>query len=135
MMTWPQLQENHFHYLVGFACFVLGCFYFRKELSAAKVLGLFESENSLSLRLVLAAVVVVFTLFMQAAGRLNTLQIEANYTFAGLLLGLGIAKLVGKAFAERAPETKIESKKTTITGENVTNNAAPTREEFNMNES
>lgn len=122
--SWPRLQENHWHYLAGALVFVAAWLFMRRELTPARVLSLFESENSLSIRLVLATVVVLFTLFMQAAGRLDTLKVEANYTFAGLLLGLGVAKLVGKAFAERPPETKIQSKNTNLTAENVTNNAA-----------
>ncbi|RFP63483.1 hypothetical protein D0N36_19275 [Hymenobacter lapidiphilus] len=119
ILTWPTLQENHWHYLLGSAVFVVMAFWLRRELTAKRFLTLFESENSLSLRLVLAAAVVVFTLLMQAAGRLNVPATEVNYTFAALLLGLGIAKLVGKAFAERPADTTVVSKKTDIKAESV----------------
>lgn len=131
MLNWPTLQENHWHYLLGSMIFAAFAYWLRKELTPSRFMTLFESENSLSLRLVLAAAVVVFTLLMQAAGRLNSLEVEANYTFAGLLLGLGVAKLVGKAFAERAPETTVVSKKTDIKTEAVSVQPAA-KEEFNI---
>lgn len=112
----PALQENHWHYLLGSVVFMVTAYWLRQELTPKKFITLFESENSLSLRLVLAAMVVVFTLLMQAADRLDTMKVEANYTFAGLLLGLGVAKLVGKAFAERPGDTTVKTKNTNISG-------------------
>ena len=79
-------------------------FWLRGTLTPAKFLELFESENVLSVRLVLAAAVVVVTLFMQAAGRLNGDMVSKNYTFAEILLGLGVVKVVASRFAARPPE-------------------------------
>jgi hypothetical protein len=97
--------------LLGFACWWL-----RGTLTPAKFLSLFESEGVLSIRLVLAAVVVVFTLCMEAGGRLALAMVEANFFLAGTLLGLGTAKLVGKAFASRppSPPTQIKTDKANV---------------------
>lgn len=73
-------------------------------------LRLFESEGVPSMRIALAAIVVVFTLCMEAADRLPVAVIEANLFFAGTLLGLGTAKILGSRFASRpaAPKAKAE---------------------------
>lgn len=81
----------------------LSCWWLRGELTPRWFLSLFESEGVPSIRLVLAAVVVLFTLCMLAANRLSLGTTEALFFFAGTLLGLGTAKLVGKAFASRPP--------------------------------
>lgn len=127
LSLWPELQENHFHYLLGGLITALAFLWLRKELTPAKALSLFESEGVLSMRLVLAFAVVVFTLCMQAKGRLTTMMVEANYTLAGILLGLGVGKVVGKAFASRAPDTTVNAKKADVHGEKITVNggAAP----------
>lgn len=107
----------------------------RSELSPKRIVSLFESEGSLSIRLVLATVVVLYTLHMETKKDVNILLVEANLAFAATLLGLGAAKIVGKAFAERPPETTVNSKKTELHADKVVNNAtdAPAKEEFNMN--
>lgn len=73
----------------------------RKALTPTWVLQLFESEGVPSTRLVLATIVILFTPFMEAAGRIGDGLVQANFILAGTLLGLGTAKLVGKAFAAR----------------------------------
>ena len=96
---------------------LLGCsfWWLRGALTPRWFLSLFESEGVPSIRLVLAAVVVIFTLCMQAAGRLALAVIEANFFLAGTLLGLGTAKLVGKAFAARPPTpTNINAPKANV---------------------
>lgn len=69
-------------------------------------LGLFESEGKPSIRLALAAIVVIFTLCMEAADRLPVAVIDANLFFAGTLLGLGTAKILGTRFANRLTARK-----------------------------
>ena len=71
-------------------------------LPKAWTLRLFESEGKPSIRLALAAIVVIFTLCMEAADRLPVAVIGANLFFAGALLGLGTAKVLGSRFASRS---------------------------------
>jgi hypothetical protein len=91
-------------------------FWLKPAFTPVWVRGLLESEGEPSARIVLAVLVVVFTLFMQSAGRLSELAIEANYAFAGILLGLGTAKIVGKAFASRpaSPPAEIKADKAQV---------------------
>ncbi|MGI4870963.1 MAG: hypothetical protein ACRYFX_07275 [Janthinobacterium lividum] len=87
----------------------------RRALTPAWVVQLLESERLPSVRLALASVVVVFTLSMEAAGRLAQAAIDANLIFAGTLLGLGVAKVTVSRFSPKPtvdpteqpePETK-----------------------------
>jgi hypothetical protein len=102
----------------------------RTALTPRWVLGLFESEGEPSVRLVLAPVIVIYTLCMQSAGRLSEGMVQANYLMAGTLLGLGTAKLVGKAFAGRpaAPVAQIhtDKAKVSVEGDANFNGAQPT---------
>ena len=102
-MSLPSLQENHFHYLLGTAITLLVWLWLRGELTPDWVLSLFCSEGKPSVRLVSAFVVLLYTLLMQAKGRLSLGMVEANYLFAGSLYGFGTVKLVGKAIANRRP--------------------------------
>lgn len=112
----PDEQRAAAQLLLWLLLLLLSAWWLRGTLTPERFLTLFESEQVLSIRLVLAAVVVVFTLCMQAAGRLSAAVIEANYFLAGTLLGLGTAKLVGKAFAARPPEppTQINAPKAKV---------------------
>ncbi|MBF9140865.1 hypothetical protein [Hymenobacter properus] len=91
----------------------------RHELTPARFLTIWESENVLSIRLVLATAVVLFTLCMQGAARISDAMATTNYGFAAVLLGLGTAKVVGKAFASR-PATQINAPKSEIDAKNST---------------
>jgi hypothetical protein len=112
--------------------FVLGVAFvwLRTALTARWVLGLFESEGEPSVRLVLAPVIVIYTLCMQSAGRLSEGVVQANYLMASTLLGLGTAKLVGKAWAGRpaAPPVQVTAKKAEMSAESDINynGATPT---------
>jgi hypothetical protein len=107
-------------YLGGAFVAVLVVQWLRQALTPRWVLQLFESEGESSVRLVLATVVVVDTLFMQAANRLGEGMVQANYVLAGTLLGLGTAKVVGRAFANRpaapAAQIKVEKAKVDMEG-------------------
>jgi hypothetical protein len=103
----------------------------RTALTPRWVLGLFESEGEPSVRLVLAPVIVIYTLCMQSAGRLSEGMVQANYLMAGTLLGLGTAKLVGKAWAGRpAAPTQIhtDKAKVSVEGDATFNGAQPTEQ-------
>lgn len=93
----------------------LTAWWLRGTLTPLRFLTLFESESELSIRLVLAAAVVLFTLAMMAAGRLSAQLVEVNYTFAAVLLGLGTAKVVASRFAARpvgpAASTTVNTRK------------------------
>jgi len=93
------------------------------------VLGVFESEGEPSLRKLLAAVVVVFALFMVAADRLTDNKLEALLIFAGTLLGLGTGLKLGSRFAARpaAPATNIQADKAEVKAEtaNITTQPKP----------
>jgi hypothetical protein len=112
--------------------FALGVLYIwlRPAITPAWVRQLFESEGEASVRLVLAPVVVIYTLCMQSAGRLSEGMVQANYLMADTLLGLGTAKLVGKAFAGRpaAPSVQVTAKKAEMSAEGDINynGATPT---------
>lgn len=88
----------------------------RHTITPAWVRQLFESEGEASVRLVLAPIIVIYTLLMQAAGRISDHSVEANYFLAATLLGLGTAKLVGKAFAGRPP-VQVTAKKAEVSAE------------------
>lgn len=122
-LTIPQFVLAALPYLYGALAGLLLAAWLRGALSPRWVLSLFESEGVPSIRLVLAFVVVVYTLCMQQAGRLAQGAIDANYLLAAALLGLGTAKLIAKAYAQRPPEppseVKITSKKTDVSGEKV----------------
>lgn len=107
--------------VAAWAAVVVGAFlWLHEEITPRKVVSMFESENSLSLRLILAAVVTAFTLCMQSVGRLSTELVEINYVYAGTLLGLGVAKVISKAFAERKPGAQVNAKNATIESQNTT---------------
>ena len=93
------------------------------------VLSLFESEGEASLRKLLAAVVVVFALFMVAADRLTDNKLEALLIFAGTLLGLGTGLKLGSRFAARpaAPATSINADKAEVTTETTNINTKPVK--------
>lgn len=78
--------------------------------------GLFESEGEPSARIVMAVVVILFTLSLQALGRISDNMVEANYFLAGTLMGLGTTKLIATRFAQRpaAPATQIKTDKTEV---------------------
>jgi len=112
--------------------FALGLLYacLRDALTPKWILGLFESEGEPSVRLVLAPIVVIYTLCMQAAGRIGEGMVQANYILAGTLLGLGTAKLVGRAFANRpagpAPQIKANKAEVNAAGDaNITTAEQP----------
>jgi hypothetical protein len=73
----------------------------RKAITPQWVAQLVESEGVPSIRLTLACIVVLFTLCMEAAGRLEPAVIDANLFFAGTLLGLGVAKVAAGRFAPK----------------------------------
>lgn len=77
----------------------------RAAITPRWVAQLVESEGVPSSRLALAWVVVIFTLCMEAAGRLSEAAIDANLFFAGTLLGLGVAKVAASRFA---PKPKVD---------------------------
>lgn len=108
----PSLQENHFHYLLGLLLILLLWLWLRGELTPEWVLQLFKSEGEPSIRLVSAFVIVVYTICMQAKGRLTLSHVEANYLFAGSLYGFGTVKLVGKAIAARPAAPTVNAKGT-----------------------
>lgn len=81
-------------------------FWLRKAITPQWVAQLFESEGVPSSRLMLAWIVVLFTLSMEAAGRLSEPVIDANLFFAGTLLGLGVAKVAAGRFA---PKPKVDA--------------------------
>lgn len=83
----------------------LAWYWLREVITPRWVAQLFESEGVPSSRLALAWVVVLFTLCMQAAGRLSQPAIDANLFFAGTLLGLGVAKVAASRFA---PKPKLD---------------------------
>ena len=97
-MTIPLSDFTPFLPVLGWG-FALGIVLF--WLPKAWTLRLFESEGKPSIRLALAAIVVIFTLCMEAADRLPVAVIDANLFFAGALLGLGTAKVIGSRFASR----------------------------------
>jgi hypothetical protein len=86
------------------------------------LLRLFESEGQPSIRLVLAAVVTLFSLCMLAASRLSDNQLETLLTFVGSLLLIGSARIAATAFANRpaAPATQIKADTAPVTADNVT---------------
>lgn len=88
-------------------------FWLRKAITPQWVAQLFESEGTPSTRLALAWVVVLFTLCMEAAGRLEPAVIDANLFFAGTLLGLGVAKVAAGRFAPKPTVDAIEKPKPT----------------------
>jgi hypothetical protein len=104
---------------VSFSCWLKG------TLTPERFLSIFESEGVLSIRLILAAIVVIFTLCMQAADRLAVALVEANYFLAGTLLGLGTAKVVGKAFARRPPDPPAQIENKVKVGDNATFQTPP----------
>lgn len=93
----------------------------RHTITPAWVRQLFESEGEASVRLLLAPVIIIYTLLMQAAGRISDHSVEANYFLAGTMLGLGTAKAVGKAFAAK-PTAQIKANKAEVNADtaNVT---------------
>jgi hypothetical protein len=101
----------------------------RHTITPGWVRQLFESEGEASVRLVLAPIIIIYTLLMQAAGRISDHSVEANYFLAATLLGLGTAKLVGKAFATRPPapatEVKTETAQVDAAGDININGARP----------
>ena len=105
----------------------LSWWWLRGELTPRWLLSLFESEGVPSIRLVLAALIVLFTLCMEAAARLALAVVEANFFLAGTLLGLGTAKIVGKAFAQRPPtppaQIKTEKAEVDVAGDANFSNA------------
>jgi hypothetical protein len=103
--------------LLWLALGLLFWLWIKRSLTPTRFLTIFESEGVLSVRLILATVVVLFTLCMQASERLSAALVEANYFLAGTLLGLGTAKVVGKAFAKRPsePPATITTKKAEVT--------------------
>lgn len=85
----------------------------RAAITPSWVAQLVESEGTPSTRLALAWVVVLFTLCMEAAGRLEPAVIDANLFFAGTLLGLGVAKVAASRFAPKPKVDPTEQPKTT----------------------
>ena len=73
----------------------------RPVLTPAWVLSLLESERVASIRLTIAAVVVGFVMSLDAAGRLSDTARSEWLTFAGVLLGLGVAKVAVSRFAPK----------------------------------
>ena len=104
----------------------------RHTITPAWVRQLFESEGEASVRLVLAPVVIIYTLCMQAAGRMSDHSEEANYFLAATLLGLGTAKLVGKAFAAKpaTPSVQVTAKKAEMSAEGDINYTEAPKEQL-----
>jgi hypothetical protein len=89
-------------------------FWLRAAITPRWVAQLVESEGVPSTRLLLAWVVVLFTLCMEAAGRLEPAVIDANLFFAGTLLGLGVAKVAASRFAPKPKVDPTEQSKPTV---------------------
>lgn len=103
-LTLPPAVAAVLPYVAGALAAAAAWRWLRRDLTPRWLLSLVESEGVPSIRLLLAGAVVLFSLFMQAAGRLPLGVLEANYTFAAVLLGLGVTKVVAKAYANRPPE-------------------------------
>lgn len=94
----------------------------RPALTPDWVAQLLESEKTPSIRLTLAAVVVVFCLSMDAAGRLTDTARTAWLGFAEILLALGVAKVAVSRFA---PKPTIDPTEQSDSGDQPTNTTAP----------
>jgi hypothetical protein len=114
-------------FAIPFALIAGGIAVLTKLAGTKWMLGLFESEGEPSARIILACATVVFTLFMQAAGRISDNMVEANYFLAGTLLGLGTTKLIATRFAARpaAPATQIKANVAPVTSETTNINTPP----------
>lgn len=109
-------------------------FWLRKELTPARFLTIFQSEGVLSTRLILGFAVVAYCMTMDAAGHMANSRLETWLLFAGSLIGLGIAKVVGKAIAAtpstqiKSDSTKVEADKVVLTDTSTTPPAGPPAE-------
>ena len=88
-------------YLGWAVALVLLWLWLKPALTPAWVVQLLESEKTPSIRLAIAAAVVGFVMGMDAAARLSDTARTEWLTFAGVLLGLGVAKVTVGRFAPK----------------------------------
>lgn len=129
-ITLPLLPDYLVTAAAWLALALLLWFWLRKELTAAKIISIWETDGCLSARQILAWVVVLYGLFMRAAGRIDNDGMESCFECGFILFGIGGAV----KFAERIKPvtTTVNSKKTDISTDAVNVKDAPVREEFNI---
>jgi hypothetical protein len=106
-------------------CFLLWL-WLRRELTPARFLTFFESENSLSIRLLLATVWTFFVMVMLAHGHIDEDGAVKLMYFPEILLVAGVGKIALKSFAARpAAPTQIKAKTATVDVEGDANFSGP----------
>jgi hypothetical protein len=122
-LTFPTLQENHWHYLLGCSIALLLWLWLRHELTPAKVLSIFETDGTLSARQILAWVLAFYGMLMRAAGRLDNDGMKMCFDCSFILFGIGGAVKVADKIK---PPTTISAKTVTAEVKTDTTNIAPT---------
>lgn len=93
-------------------------FWIRRDLTPHWVLSIVESDGIASARLITGVAVALFTMFMQAAGRIEMEVVRLNWELVFGLYAVGKITEGAKAFAARpaaAVTTHIEAKKVDAT--------------------
>ncbi|MET4106060.1 hypothetical protein [Hymenobacter sp. UYP22] len=129
-ITLPPLPESMLTAAGWLALALLLWLWLRKELTPTKIISIWETDGCLSARQILAWVVVLYGLFMRAAGRIDNAALESCFECGFILFGIGGAVKLAERI--KPVTTTVNSKKTDIKTEAVKVENDSPREEYNI---